>query len=360
MASNFRLRSTWFSVPVLLINLLPAFGFRADPPIRNDSGTSALRLGLGWGGIWAHNPPVKHLARSHPLQLMAEWSREKPSAGLLRWYGPTRVVLCLHYFDYRSSVLGRSLAAVYALEPGLGRGWIFRFGTGLVVNFKPFNLNSNPANLMLGGPVSSVMHAMVARNMGAVQLGLGLTHFSNGAFDLPNSGINIFFLRAAYAFSLPGKQPPDQPESVKLEFPSREVSVAFSLVERKPGENRKYGVFQIQGRLYRRPGRRWDLGAGIDGGFNAAADEDIRQDTRIRGSGWWTGIPLSWRLQISRSTVLIAEFGAYLYRGRPGSEPVYQRYGIRHLLSPHLTAGFLLKSHKARAECLEWQLGWAF
>jgi hypothetical protein len=323
--------------------------------------------GTSYGAIWAHNKPVYHLAQSHTIQVYAEFQQRNPARDWTRNYGNAAFGIALIYLDYRSPVLGKSLAAIAFLEPEISKRLSFRVGSGLVFNSHPFNSESNSTNLMLGSSFACVMHGqinwkVIQTSSNFVRLGLGLTHFSNGAFSQPNSGINNFFISAGYGFG--NRFHPNSPETmpsapVKKGF-SWSLSVSGGLVEKFPVGGKKYPVFQIQGRSRYRFGTRSSFLAGFDWMRNEGVASRISDHPEEGNSAGVLGIPLGHELHISRRLFLLSEFGFYVYKKHNLHPGVYQRYGLRHLWWKGAYTALYLKTHRAKAECLEWNLGYQF
>jgi hypothetical protein len=69
------------------------------------------------------------------------------------------------------------------------------------------------------------------------------------------------------------------------------------------------------------------------------------------------GIPIGHDLQISKSLSMVTEFGFYVYKKHNLTDLFYQRYGLRNVWWKGLYTSLFLKSHKAKAECLEANVG---
>jgi hypothetical protein len=325
-----------------------------------------------WGGIWAHNEQVDHLAQSHPVQLTVEYHLQNPNKDWCRNFRMATSGVSLVYLDYRSKVMGRSLALFPFLEPRLSPGFSFKVGTGLVWNSKPFSLD-NSTNVMLSSPVAMVMHGQLnwrpfVRKPGLspdrhgiqkIQLGLGLTHFSNGAYSQPNTGINLFFLSLGYWIDRGlgcYKGAPDAEPSLPKWFGF--VSGAFSLVEKYPIYGPKYPVFQIQTRLGYRIGKLHAFMVGPDFMHNLAFAKEIEENPVLGTDGRTIGLAFGHELRISKRLFLNTAWGKYLYKNHQLTSDHYQRYGLRLKWTRSLYSGFYLKTHRAKAECIEFQMGW--
>jgi Lipid A 3-O-deacylase (PagL) len=329
--------------------------------------------GINYGAIWAHNKPVYHLAQSHPIHVFGEIHFRNPEKIWCKNYRRASAGMNITYLDYRSHVLGKSIAAITFLEPWLRNNMSFRIGTGVVYNSHPFDLWTNSTNVMLGSRFAMVMHCQVSRTfcyrsqvtserIPFLRLGIGLTHFSNGAFSQPNSGINNFFVSAGYCFGeQPGcrktmKHPPSLP-SDSLSF---SIASSFSLVEKFPVGGPKYGVYQIQGRVRYRIGKLSRLQTGLDWMKNQSVAAEIKEQPQLGTQAAVLGIPIGHELLISRKLSMITELGIYIYKRHNLDPGMYQRYGLRFQIWKGIFSGIMLKTHKAKAECLELNLGYQF
>ena len=77
--------------------------------------------------------------------------------------------------------------------------WKFRLASGLGYIQKPFNNITNPKNMALGSYINNITDFTLqyqTRITGELvtKIGIGLQHFSNGAFTRPNLGLNLPYL----------------------------------------------------------------------------------------------------------------------------------------------------------------------
>ncbi len=332
--------------------------------------TARYCAGINYGAIWAHNKPVYHLAQSHPVQLFGEIHFRKLERLWCKNYRAASAGVNITYTDYRSNVLGKSIAAITFLEPWLRKNTSFRIGTGVVYNTNPFDLQSNSTNIMLGSRFAMVMHCQISRTFcyrlsfskakyPFLRLGIGLTHFSNGAFSQPNSGINNLFISAGFCFGEQGheyayKHPPTFPTD-SLSF---SIASSFSLVEKFPVGGPKYAVYQIQGRVKYRIGKLSRLQTGLDWMKNQSVAAEIKEQPQLGTQAAVLGIPFGHELLISQKLSMITELGLYIYKRHQVHPGMYQRYGLRYQLWPGAFTGIMLKTHLGKAECLELNIGY--
>ncbi|HPI12508.1 MAG TPA: acyloxyacyl hydrolase [Catalimonadaceae bacterium] len=333
--------------------------------------TARYCAGVNYGAIWAHNKHVNHLTQSHPVQVFGEIHFRNLERLWCNNFRRASAGVNITYFDYQSDVLGKSIAAITFLEPGLRKNMSFRIGTGVVYNTHPFDLYSNSTNLMLGSRFAMVMHCQVSRTfcyksqvteemVPFLRLGIGLTHFSNGAFSQPNSGINNFFFSAGYCF---GEQPGcrktmTHPPSLPSDSLSFSIASSFSLVEKFPVGGPKYAVYQIQGRVRYRIGKLSRLQTGLDWMKNQSVAAEIIEQPQLGTQAAVLGIPFGHELLISQKLSMITELGVYIYKKHQLHPGMYQRYGLRYQIWKGAFSGIMLKTHRAKAECLELNLGY--
>ncbi len=328
---------------------------------------SRFIAGINGGTIWGHNPPVYHLAHSHPLHYWLEYQVRKPQKEWSRAWSHPLWGFGIKYLDFRSPVLGKSIVALTYLEPRLFSVFTYRIGTGFSVQTHPFNSDNNSTNLMLGSHLAFVMHLQfncylpAGKNSG-FRMGWGLTHLSNGAFSQPNSGVNSFFLSAGWFFRKPVKAMP-APDSTgggdwKKGFDFL-VSTSAGLVEKFPVGGPKYPVYQIHGRLQYRIGRKSSLAAGLDWKNNTSVEAYLDENPALGRHARVLGFAIGHELHIS-SVSLVTEAGWYVWKHHDVFPGIYQRYGLRKYWSDHCFSGIYLSTHRAKAECLEWTLGYKF
>lgn len=325
-------------------------------------------LDAAFGGIIAHNPPVKHLAQSHPRIVSLEYSVENHQAEWSKEFKFPKVGFALQYFDYQNpNLLGSSLAGLFFMEPRLNQRFTYRIGSGLVFNSNPFDLKTNTKNFMLGSRFAMVMHGQISyyqpvSQVFGLRFGLGITHFSNGAYTQPNSGINVFYASLG-AVGWPEKQrisisTPEPPFLVDRRF-SMEAFASFALVEKLPVGGPKYPVYQASVRPGYRLGRKSSIYAGLDFCYNEARAQLIREKPWFGKREGRLGFLLGHELHISKLS-LLTDFGFYLIKPNDIDPWLYQRYGFRYRFSNPLSLLLLLKVHRSKAECLELGFGYLF
>jgi hypothetical protein len=331
------------------------------PAKGQDSISREFSAGFGYGGILPHSEEVRHLARSNPWQLNAEYRMitEKGARRKTPSYGAG-----IHFIEYRSEVLGSTLALLGFAEPPLFGPVVIRLGCGIGWNSNPYNARTNPANIMFGSTLSGMMQARLSacwqlHPKMRLNYGIGLTHFSNGAWSHPNKGINCFYIFSNAGFN--GKKmkgPPAFAEGLHSKEMGWHTTLAASgsITERFPYTGKKYFVWQVQGRIVKQLSQKSQFAAGLDLMHNEAKASFLRDNPEEGSSALLWGVTAGHSWFILPFTSILSEFGYYIYRQNQLYPAMYQRYGLRYHFGRKLAAGVLLKTHKGKAECLEFNI----
>ena len=153
------------------------------------------------GAVWRHTP--KLTTRTGELLWGQEIGVRFQTTGQRDWHGWQRYPVLgasLVHFHLGDGSHGDGFGLLPHLSvPMLRRGWFtafFRLGTGLARVKRPYDFFDNPDQNALGSHWNNITQFRLG---GEVRLGdhcrlhagVALNHISNGAFALPNYGINI-------------------------------------------------------------------------------------------------------------------------------------------------------------------------
>ncbi len=359
----------WVGVGLLAWGLRP--GLRAQP---TEVADWRGQLSAHYGFIMAHSPVVAHLAVSHPRGYQLDLVRQ--TDGRADWqhaYGLPEWGFSYQHFDLASPhVLGHLRALSIFMEPTIvasGRQRLsYRLGTGLSHSTQPFHLRDNPTNTALGSRVAAAMLASVHYRYQwhprwATRLGLAFSHYSNGAMRQPNAGINLVTAQVGLSYQ-PGAARPAQPRLESAPFVrgwEGQLFLAGGVRENNPvgGPRRPLGGGQLY--LNRRMGRLSTLQIGVEGLYSAALRVQIDNTEGLADRApWRAGLTLGHELHLGRLGV-IAQAGHYLYNPVPEVfVNTYFRLGLRYHVGPRWTGGVAVRAHLARAELIEWSVGYRF
>lgn len=367
-------------MPSLRVSLLAVLLFFGENAAQAQ--TDSIRTPLppvvsifGTGGyVWAHNASVVHLAQSHPIGLQAEylpqgWNRS-PAAAFYRSY---RLGLAAGIWNFRQGdKLGLALPLMFVFANNLtGRGesaLYYRIGTGVGVVTSPFSFPENRLNNALGQRVLFSLQAGLGLRLRlsphlALRTEVGLTHFSAGAFRMPNSGINVPFALLGIQHTWPQRMQRASSALAPVTAPGLARSSLWLLGAggAKQG-GYAYDPFRFCGTLrveaWQRFGRRSAWSAGVDMIYNGGLIDDQRNLDLPRHTPLRIGLTAGHEWLFYNFAVA-THLGGYLYNATPQvHKPLYQRYGVRFNLNKRLSPAIFLRAHLGQADCIEWALAY--
>ena len=295
-----------------------------------------------------------------------------------------------------------TLFAVYGgFRRDIIRSQRWRFGyileNGLGFTTRPYNRYDNSDNELLGSPINiyidmGLYAAYRITPQAEISLGIDWKHFSNGALDRPNKGLNSagVTLRANYYLDKPqdefGVSAFDDSDFRKGFYVDVSAGLAarslqddwvinyWSLSPDDPKYRTShypiYGAFTCQVAPMYRYCRRYASGIGIDYTYAPYASA-IRQRDLYRGLTQYTHsrhvVGLSLRHEVYfRHLSLQIGIGWYLHRkmgytADVDEKPYYETIGIRYsfpFTDDRLYIGYNVKAHFAKADCTQFILGW--
>jgi hypothetical protein len=338
-------------------------------------GTYSIGVHGLYGFVLKHAPSVRHLAKAHPYGV--EINYNQLTNGSKEWHKVYRYPeagFALGVFNFRNPVLGQAIYGIAHLDKALLQGKTsalrLKIGTGATFITNPYDADKNFQNTALS---SRLMYALRGELLYSYQpdkhwqlrSGITITHFSNGAFKVPNSGINIPAIKLGILYNpqVPVVEVAQPDSSGKAMYSSVEfnVSGAFTIKEIDLPGGAKYPGGVLSAYVNRRLNRKSAINIGMDGFYNTALKQIIESDPDIDTlqipDFKRVGITLGHELFISRISMLV-QLGIYVYKPYQQVDTrVYQRYGLKYAINRYLFAGVFLKSHYGTADFVEWTLG---
>ncbi|MCX2742640.1 acyloxyacyl hydrolase [Mangrovivirga sp. M17] len=327
---------------------------------------------LNRGFIMKHGPEVGIISRDARPNGFA-FHLIKHTYGYRKWekeHNYPTFKFSFNYFDLNQQYLGNLFGLSTTLQFPILKKERFQidFATGIGVSYndKPFDMETNNKNVLLGSHINTVIRgdlsfAYEVTDNWATFLNIGIYHASNGSFTKPNKGINIINggLGARYT---PFTSKPDLSEVPTLEDQGpknlkytltasggMQQEASFDVNEREPFYNflfLYYPILQNRG--------KWAVG--LDYFHNLALKKDLSRhpafinDTPpdFRRVGMTGGYEVSF----GRFGALF-QLGYYLYNEAHPGQLFYQRYSARYQLTDFMGFHFALRSHLGNAENIE-------
>jgi hypothetical protein len=294
----------------------------------------------------------------------------------------------LHVSDFHNpEEMGIPIAA-YAFVNGPFHRWKqfslnYEIDFGLTVNWRHFNPVSNQYNIAIGAGETVYIHTGITADYRiadwlTASLGIGLSHFSNGALKLPNYGLNTFSPRLEIKYDLNGppqlehKAIPVFEKFNSLEFTAfsglKNIlfdSVPISIKDRYEGLY--FPVFGIKATLSRQVSHKSKFGLGITFDFDGSVNTQI---TIEQGELEAVDLPFSQKLRLSifpsyelimGPYALTFQTGFYIFRKQFANQvPVsYQRIGLNYHFDDNFLMGISLRAYNFHvSDFIEWSLGY--
>ncbi len=240
-----------------------------------------------------------------------------------------------------------------------------KLGSGLGYGTKVYDPLLNPKNVAMSTHFNTIicfgLKNSFVFNRNKISLGVDLTHFSNGAIKVPNLGVNLPYLSLGYSRTIRKTQFDSLPHQNVIPFKKWlfGVTAIGSVKEIFPTGQKKYPVFALSAhfRWFDRPK------VGFEGAFDIISKQIImKYKSEITKSQWdilQVGLYAGYLLPLDQFHFTIG-MGVYIKDKYQPEDYFYHRVGMRYYFKNGLNTQVVLKSHWARADYVEWGLGYTF
>jgi len=320
------------------------------------------------GFIFQHKPDMEQLVTGHVSGL--EMLYERQFMGNKPWqhfYHFPYAGISLQYFDFHNQLLGKAFALNPYISFPLKRSnrlqWHFRLSTGLGYFTQAFDLHENRKNGLIGSHLTGSVQFLMQlrwRILPRLELsgGVSMEHFSNGAWKIPNAGINFPGAQLGLSYA-PGALKPMQLQSFPV-IPSGWwflIWTGWFGKETDPVLSGKYLAGTLSFNALRRYSAKASYGAGLD----LMADWTLykRRKTGQPSFPMRNALALLYEIHLGKWSIPL-QLGFYVYDPYRFDTPFYQRIGWRYRVNRNLLLNISLKAHLSRADYLEFGFGYLF
>ena len=242
--------------------------------------------------------------------------------------------------------------------------WLYSMAAGLSYNFNPYDKEKNPLNTLIGSRQNAYIHfhGRVNHHINdrlSIGFGLGFTHFSNGAYKLPNVGLNKGSLLVGFQYRTSKATMSTQDGNLPAYTRKTLADIYWS-----------NGVknFSPGGAIYWKTGlglnytwsidHRYRLGFGTDLFFRSGTSKN-QAGQNPKDMALSSGVYIAWEWVISDRLFMPLHIGSYLHEYQENGEKyrIYERIGVRYLINKRLYAGVTIKAHMQVADFTEWTIG---
>ncbi len=323
------------------------------------------------GFLAAHRPILGHLAVEHAfageLSYVIQGKGENfwhsgyklPRYGLTGYFGSAGNRKLLGYY------VGAYTFINFPLIRKKHYSFSLKTGAGLAYGTRIYDQEDNILSIAL----SSHMNSMIVLGFEnrfkfqnhSVSLVLEMTHFSNGAIKVPNLGLNLPFLSVGYGYRIQQSNYCDTCDIAGLAYKSIEYGVVAygSAQELVPTGGKKYRVFGLN-----IVGRKYFSG---NSGMEVSLDFISKQSTlnyypeiQKTQSELIQVVLFAGYLLPMNDFQIIVGMGGYLRDKFKPDDLFYHRVGMRYIFKNGINLNLVLKSHWARADYVEYGIGYTF
>ena len=357
----------------LLIFLFPLISFTQE--VNQEHYYLSLKPKLGF--LAAHRGTMGHLpqqsCRGAELSVYKRFSNDKywknayrnPYGGLTL-YGST---------VGNNAVLGQAFGAYGFLEFPFAENRFhvltFKISSGLGYITKVFDQEENPKNVA----VSTHINALICLGLqGRIKLGakhqllysIDMTHLSNGSYQVPNLGLNMPYVGLGYAYNFKSVErsvyAPDTLPAIRPRWLKNWNFTALAIVSAKevfPTGEKKYPVYALS--LSERKIFRPKVGMELS--LDLISKQAIYGYKSYIPKNQWkifqVGIFAGYVLPLDKFHFVLG-MGAYVKDRYNPDNGLYHRLGMRYQFGNGLIANLTLKAHWAKADYVEWGIGYTF
>ncbi len=334
----------------------------------SNSWAQQVAMGVSPGFLVAHRADLKNI-ETHMMGFEFQYE-QRSNADWAAYYKEPIWGLGLSYFHFGGEHTKGAISAQANLQMSLakmGRSTLkFRLGPGVGYVLKVFDPFENRRNQAIGSHWNAFMQTAFLMEhpvkKGNINYGIGISHFSNAAFKMPNLGYNLpsFFFRYSYPL---GQEPNEgktaKPQPIKSKFePNSHYSAAliYGRKERNFANPVGFNNKGVQLRWLRQYSfiAAWRIGmdAVLDKTYKYSENNQVDLGSISLGDQLEIGIAAGHEWAVGELRFLI-EAGAYLNRPADLKKPLYQRMGFNYNLTDNWALMGNLKFHRGVADYLE-------
>jgi hypothetical protein len=328
----------------------------------------------GRGFLIAHRASLETLVNDYTNSIRLEFGKntfgQKDWQSLYRF--PSLGIGGFHGSVGNNEQLGKATAIYGFISAPYGAGkrrisFGYKFAIGLAYLSNHFDLYDNIYNIAIGSSINVYIHLdfdikiKLYKERLYFKTGLGMTHFSNGKTQSPNLGLNIMDWHFTTGYNI-GKQS----KKIYTEYPKRDRHTFVAIVAGGAKEYNepnlgKFFAGNVTLEYEYSVMKKSSWGAGLDYFYDGVLYDSYKtkDDPDAFKYASRFGIHIGYMFNYYR-VGLIVQMGSYINPYYDGNGYLYHRIGIRAKVSQHLIANLSLKTHWAKADIVEFGLGYYF
>lgn len=325
------------------------------------------------GFLMVHRSTMSHLPQEHVQA--CEVSIFKRMQNFKEWHKtfhyPEVGAALLYSESGNTPVLGRFYGAFAFLRLRFFEhkksGFYVKLGSGLGYSSKVFNQENNPKNNAISSHVNALIQFSFLYQYrfqkNRLGFGLDMTHFSNGATTLPNLGLNYAYFTVHVGRYL--EQEIKHKDFTHFDSNPNEKQWNYSIIaigsteDTYPLGNKKKPLLALRASAQKsfKPGVGFE--SGMDWMYKPSVDSYKPFTTKNPETTIMMGLYASYFAQLNRLQIHLG-MGTYLRDEYDWEGMLYHRMGFKYVFPKGLLLNLTLKSHWAKADYVEYGIGYQF
>ncbi len=243
-----------------------------------------------------------------------------------------------------------------------------KLGLGLCYITRPFDRITNHQDNAIGSHVNAFVNLRLntiipLSKSWRLEVGVGLSHASNGAMKTPNLGLNMTTLNLGVGYAFGNKDLQLKKDTIIK--PKRvlitQVIGLFGIKELMPPGTQRYTSYGLMANFYYKLNDKNKIGGGAEMSYCNSLRKYLSDDSLnvTTANLLRAGIKISYAFNMNRISLPI-DFGFYVFDKQNFDGRFFHRVGLRYLINKHLIANATLITHWAVADYFEWGLGYQF
>lgn len=311
------------------------------------------------------------------VNLKVGWKIQHSNDQYFKLYNNPIYGIGLYSSTFNTDIIGSPYALYGFMQSPFGNlenerwGFDYRIGLGISGNFRPYDEETNPLNIVIGARNNVFIDLGIRaqykfNNHWRAGAGLAFHHFSNGAMRLPNKGVNLIPVTASITYQPYGETTlPDkshiEPYSDNIMY---HINYGMGWKQLERDIDRRFLKMTVSTYASKHVSHKWRMGAGVDIFYSESGNNDeIAGDKSGRLSSKLSYGPSYYLVHVlTRDLVLNGNVGYYLHKQYFNGEitRIFLRAGARYYVYKNINAGVSIKAHKGKADFIEWTMGYTF
>ena len=314
-----------------------------------------------YGFIWKHRPSLEELVGGNIH--VFDFSIAKQTYGEKEWQQLYRYPI--YGFGYYFVDLGKpqELGQANAIFAYYDIPFYRKSKSSLSYRLSGGLAYLNKGNVAIGSHInlffdaSLIYKLKIAKHYNLIT-GVGATHFSNGAVEMPNLGLNLFALKVGLQYRFQ-EHPMD---FIKHEIPEIDKKNSFSVLtaagikEKRPDGGKKYNVRVLSADYLRQINHKYNIGGGFDIFYDETLYDVLNPDSTkliLQSDIMRYGVHASFEAVFNK-LVLSIQAGTYIFTNYTDDGVIFQRVGLKYFVTKNILANITLKTSAGVADFIEW------